>query len=84
MLVFLKHNSLKMFFFFWSHIYVLNQNDWQNESLSRQMVILVCKNVHWPVVILSPSIPWINLYPLISLLLFRWIVIYLVHGTIQH
>ena len=35
-------------------------------------------------IILSPSIHWVNLYPLISLLLFRWIVIYLVHGAIQH
>ena len=34
---------------------------------------------------LSPSIQSsLNLYRLISLILFRWIVIYLVHGTIQH
>jgi len=34
---------------------------------------------------LSPSIhSSLNLYLFISLLLFHWIVIYLVHGAIQH
>lgn len=42
MLVLLKHNSVKKFFFFLvSYLCVESKiNDWQTESLSRQMVIL--------------------------------------------